>query len=63
MATDPEVLSRLRAVAEAAGIEIDDGKLETVAPHIIALLERPPGAPPRNLGETEPAFGLRLTKD
>ncbi len=63
MPIDPEVLSRLRAVAEAAGIEIADDKLETVAPHIVALLERPPGAPPRNLGETEPAFGLRLTKD
>jgi hypothetical protein len=63
MATDPKVLDQLRAVADAAGIKIDDTNLETVAPHIIALLERPPGAPPRNLGETEPAFGLRLTKD
>ncbi len=63
MATDPKVLDQLRAVAAAAGIKIDDDKLETVAPHIIALLERPPGAPPRHLGETEPAFGLRLTKD
>ena len=63
MAVDAELLRRLRSVAEAAGIEVDEDRLRTVAPQVLSLLARSRVARPLDLGETEPAFGLRIRKE
>ncbi len=63
MSADPNVIERLRAVAEAAEIEINDEGLRAIAPTVLAMLARPSGVAPRDLGETEPAFGLRMRRE
>lgn len=61
MATDPAVIDKLRDLATAAGVDVTDAQLNRVAPAVVAMLSAPdPG--PRNLGETEPLFGVRFTK-
>lgn len=57
------LIEALRAVARAAGVDTDDEQLRALAPQVVMLLRRFP-APKRSaaLGETEPAFALRLGK-
>ena len=59
MPSDSELIAPLRAVADAAGVDVTDDHLRAVAPVVVALLRRSL-TPPRSLGETEPAFGLQL---
>ena len=61
MPTDPQILEHLRAIAQIADVDTSDAQLEAVAPQLLMLLRRFPAPTAHvDLGETEPAFGLRL---
>ena len=61
MPTDGRIIDHLRAIAEIAEVEATDAQLEAVAPQLLMLIRRFP-APTISveLGQTEPAFGLRV---
>ncbi len=63
MPSDTELVAALRAVADAAGVDVSDDRLRALAPVVVGLLSWAPEPVPHDLGETEPAFGLRLRKE
>ena len=52
-----------RALAQAAGLDLADDRLDTLTPLLIRTLRGAVDPPRLALGETEPAFGLRLGRD
>ena len=55
----PDALRRLRVLCEAAGLPLSDDRLRAIAPAAERYLQPPDDGAP-DLGETEPAYGLRL---
>lgn len=63
MPVDPAILEHLRAIATLANVEASDAQLEAVAPQLLMLILRFPAPTSEvELGETEPAFGLRVAR-
>jgi len=61
MSAEQPLRSALRAAAEAVGAEASDAQLDRIAPLAAALLRNELRSPDQvELGETEPAFGLRF---
>ena len=64
MPNDAQLLDRLRDLARAAGADPGDQRLRELLPGLLAQLRRPDPAVNLvgDLGETEPAFSLRLPR-
>lgn len=62
MAETNQLRDALRAAAEALGAQPTDAQLDRIAPLLAAALraDEQRGGPAPDLGETEPAFGLRF---
>ena len=60
--TNSSALSALRSLTDALGASATDDDLSRIFPLVTRLLERElhSGPPLPDLGETEPAFGLRF---
>ncbi len=56
-------LARLRVLAEAAGLDLPDDRLRAMAPLAEALLSRFGQYTALDLGDTHPAFALRIRRD
>lgn len=60
---DPELLARLRALAQASGLPLSDERLRALAPMANTLLTRFGELGTIDLGDTPVAFGLDLTRE
>ena len=55
------IVEHLRAIAALAEVEVSDAQLAAVAPQLLMLIRRFPAPTAAvELGQTEPAFGLRV---